>query len=82
VVAIPGAGRANFPGLAREAGYRRVYEFSNLEEWDRALGRLLKEEGPIFVNLKVEPGEEYPEDFRRLYSIQYREAFRRALQNS
>ena len=81
-VAIPGAGRANFPGLAREAGYPRVYEFSSLEEWDRALSRVLKEEGPIFVDLKVEPGEDYPEDFRRLYSIQFREAFRRALQNS
>lgn len=81
-VAIPGAGRVNFPGLAREAGYRKVYEFSSLEEWDRALGHLLKEEGPIFVNLKVETGEDYPEDFRRLYSLQYREAFRRALQDS
>ena len=81
-VAIPGAGRVNFPGLAREAGYRKVYEFSSLEEWDRGLGHLLKEKGPIFVNLKVEAGEEYPEDFRRLYSIQFREAFRRALQNS
>jgi phosphonopyruvate decarboxylase len=81
-VAIPGAGRVNFAGLAREAGYRGVYEFSDLGEWDRALPSLLKEAGPIFVSLKVETGEEYPEDFRRLYSIQFREAFRRALQNS
>ncbi len=36
----------------------------------------------IIQELKVEPGEEYPEDFRRLYSTQFREAFRKALQSS
>jgi phosphonopyruvate decarboxylase len=81
-VAIPGAGRVSFSGLAREAGYRRVYEFSDLANWDRALDQILKEEGPVFVSLKVEPGEDYPEDFRRLNSVEHREAFRRALQNS
>jgi hypothetical protein len=31
------------------------------------------------VDLKVEPGEDYPEDFRRLYNVEYRDAFRKAL---
>jgi hypothetical protein len=45
------------------------------------VARIVKqEEGPIFVDLKVEPGEKFPEDFRRLYNVQYREAFRQALQ--
>jgi len=30
----------------------------------------------------VEPGEAYPEDFRRLYSIEYRNKFREALKKS
>ncbi len=81
-VAIPGTGRVSFTGLAREAGYPKVYEFSLLEDWERELSRILKKEGPIFVDLKVETGEDYPEDFRRLYSIQHRDAFRRALQNA
>lgn len=81
-VPIPGAGRLSFAALARAAGYPKTYEFSNLEEWDRELDRILKEEGPIFVDLKVEPGEDYPEDFRRLYSVEHKEAFRRALQRS
>ena len=81
-VAIPGAGRVSFSGLAREAGYPRVYEFSSLEEWERELGRILNEDGPIFIDLKVEAGEDYPENFRRLYSIEHREAFRRALKNA
>lgn len=81
-VPIPGAGRFSFARFAREAGYPRTYEFSSLEDWDRELGRILQEEGPIFVDLKVEPGEDYPEDFRRLYNVQFREAFRQALKNS
>lgn len=81
-VPIPGVGRISFTGFARAAGYPKTYEFSELEEWDRHLDQILKEEGPILVSLKLEPGEPYPEDFRRLYNVQFREAFRRALQNS
>jgi phosphonopyruvate decarboxylase len=79
-VPIPRAGEVSFTGLARAAGYPRTYEFSDLEDWDRELDRILKEDGPILVDLKVEMGEDYPEDFRRLYSIEHREAFRKALQ--
>jgi sulfopyruvate decarboxylase subunit beta len=81
-VPVPGIGRFSFTAMARAAGYAKIYEFSDLPDWEREVGRILKEEGPIFVDLKVEPGESYPEDFRRLYSIQYREAFRQALQKS
>ena len=79
-VPIPGAGRFSFASLARAAGYPKSYEFSGLQDWQREAGRILKEDGPIFVDLKVEPGEDYPEDFRRPYSVQFREAFRKALQ--
>jgi phosphonopyruvate decarboxylase len=79
-VPIPRAGEIDFTGLARAAGYPRTYEFDRLEDWDRALDEILKQDGPILVDLKVETGEDYPEDFRRLYSIEHREAFRKALQ--
>lgn len=78
-VPIPGAGHISFTAMARAAGYRKTYEYADLEEWDRDARRILQEAGPIFVELRVEPGEEYPEDFRRLYSVQSREAFRQAL---
>ena len=78
-VSIPGVGRLSFAGMAREAGYSRAYEFDNLEDWDRGLDQILHEEGPVLVDLKVEPGERYPEDFRRLYSVELRDAFRLAL---
>ena len=81
-VPIPRAGSIRFTDLAKAAGYPKTYEFSNLEDWDRELGKILKEDGPIFVDLKIEPGELYPENFRRLYDTEYREKFRRALKNS
>ncbi|HWP60944.1 MAG TPA: thiamine pyrophosphate-dependent enzyme [Candidatus Acidoferrales bacterium] len=81
-VPIPNAGRVSFTGLAKAAGYPRTYEFEDLADWDRELDRILNEEGPILIDLKVEPGEDYPEDFRRLYNPEFRDAFRRALQRS
>ena len=78
-VPIPRAGRIRFAELAKTAGYRNIYELSDVAEWERELPRILKEDGPIFVDLKVEPGEAYPENFPRLYSHEHREKFRRAL---
>ena len=79
-VPIPGVGRVDFPALARAAGYPRAYAFDALGDWEQALPALLCEEGPIFVDLHVEPGDtRFPNDFRRLYSVESREAFRRAL---
>ena len=81
-VHLPGRGKVSFTGLAREAGYPQTYTFEHLDAWERAVDRILQEDGPLFVDLHVEPGEEYPEDFRRLYDIEYRERFRRALANA
>jgi sulfopyruvate decarboxylase subunit beta len=78
-VPIPRAGQICFTDLAKTAGYRKTYELSDLAEWERELPHILKEDGPTFVDLKVEPGEAYPENFPRLYSLEYREKFRRAL---
>jgi len=81
-IPIPGAGRISFTGMARAAGYRKTYEFDNLSDWQRDVAHVINEEGPVLVDLKVVPGEDYPEDFPRLSSVQHREAFRRALENS
>lgn len=78
-VQIPGRGTVRFTGLAREAGYPSTYVFDDGAAWDRAVPAILKEDGPIFVDLRMEPGTQYPEDFRRLYDVEYRERFRRAL---
>ena len=81
-VPIPGVNRLSFTALARAAGYSRSYEFVKLADWERDVEKILKEEGPILVDLKVTPGGQYPEDFRRLYSIEFRDRFRKTLQKS
>jgi thiamine pyrophosphate-dependent acetolactate synthase large subunit-like protein len=78
-VPIPNNGTVSFSGLARAAGYRKTYDIDSLDDWERELARILVEDGPILVDLKVVPGAEYPEDFQRLYSIEYRDRFRTAL---
>jgi sulfopyruvate decarboxylase subunit beta len=78
-VPIPRAGRIRFAELAKTAGYRRTYEIADLAEWQSKLPDLLEEAGPLFVDLKVETGEIYPENFARLASTTHRENFRRAL---
>jgi sulfopyruvate decarboxylase subunit beta len=81
-VPIPRAGQIRFAELAKTAGYQNTYEISDLSDWEKKLPNILKEEGPLFVDLKVEPGEAYPENFPRLYSIEHREKFRRTLASS
>lgn len=81
-IAIPGHKTIRFANFARDAGYRAVHEFDDLDAWTAALPGLLKAEGPVFVELRVQPGERYKEDFQRLYATEYRERFRRALAQS
>ena len=57
-VPIPGAGKISFSGFAKIAGYARTYEISTAEDWDRQLPTILREPGPIFVDLKVQPSGE------------------------
>ena len=81
-VPIPRSGQFSFSSLAREAGYRNSYEFDDLEDWEEQIDHILKESGPVFASLHLEPGKSYPEDFRRLYSLEFREKFRRVLAES
>jgi sulfopyruvate decarboxylase subunit beta len=49
-----GAGHADFAGLARAAGIRRVYAFDALENWQAKVGEALTGPGPVVIWLKVE----------------------------
>lgn len=57
---VPGAGRVDFPGLARAAGFPRVYSFNRGEDYEEVLPEILKAEGPVFVGIGMEPGGEGP----------------------
>jgi sulfopyruvate decarboxylase subunit beta len=52
---VPGVGRFNIAGIAREAGYRATYTFSDLKEFATQAAKVLNELGPVLVCLKVEP---------------------------
>lgn len=65
-LAVPGGHEVDFSGMARAAGYRSVHRFDTAEALGRAMPELLKEEGPTFVTLVVEPevsqlGAEHPQ---------------------
>ena len=76
---IPGKNKVSFAGLARMAGYREAHEFSELAALEAALPAILSATGPVFVDLKVEAGESYPQDFAYMHGRAAREKFRAAL---
>ncbi len=52
---IPGEGKLSFQGLAQSAGYAASYDFDNLEELATSLPGIMRQKGPILVNLRIEP---------------------------
>ena len=78
----PGSGKVSFAGFARAAGFSRVYEFSDLPALSPEIGRLLSEDGPTFVTLKVEPGEPSPRDYNFVHGRETRLRFFAALNGS
>lgn len=79
---IPGRNRVSFVGFARAAGYTRCHEFSDLTEFEARIAAVLREEGPVFVDLKVEPGKPSPQDYGYIHSAAARSAFKAALCSS
>ena len=79
---IPAKDKVDFSGMARAAGYAACHTFSELGEFETGIGSVLQEEGPVFVTLKFEPGEEYPKDYRLMHGPQIRREFAAALKAS
>ncbi len=52
---VPNAGDINYAGMAREAGYAATFEFDNLEDFADNIEAIMKEEGPVFVAMKMIP---------------------------
>ncbi|GIS82988.1 MAG: hypothetical protein CM1200mP15_16200 [Dehalococcoidia bacterium] len=42
-------------GMAKAAGYAKVFSFDNLEDLTTGLDEVFESEGPVFVHLRVEP---------------------------
>jgi sulfopyruvate decarboxylase subunit beta len=54
-----GAQGCDFVGMARAAGFATAERFDDAERWQAACGEVLKQPGPTFVQLCVEPVREY-----------------------
>ncbi len=76
---IPARDRVDFSGLARAAGYPNVHRFDAIAAFERDVAAVLAEPGPVFVDLRLVPGEPAPADYDSLYAASRREAFRQAL---
>jgi phosphonopyruvate decarboxylase len=79
---IPGRNRVSFAGFARAAGYAHYHEFSDLVDFEARIAAVLREEGPVFVDLKLEPGKLSPQDYGYIHGAAARNAFKAALRSS
>ena len=52
---VPNATDINYAGMAKEAGYKKTFSFDNLEEFTNNIEQIMKEDGPVFVAMKMIP---------------------------
>ena len=52
---VPNQGRLSYRGLAEAAGYAKIFEFDDLEEWTTRIGEVLDERGPVLIVMKTVP---------------------------
>jgi phosphonopyruvate decarboxylase len=76
---IPGQDRVDFAAMAKGAGYAHTHEISDLADFNDRIDGILAEDGPVFVDLKLEPGEKSPRDYSVMHGTKIREDFRAAL---
>jgi thiamine pyrophosphate-dependent acetolactate synthase large subunit-like protein len=70
---------ADFAGIARSAGIAKSHSISDLGDFERRIAGLLKEQGPVFVDLLIEQGPLGPRDYSDMYAASRRVSFRKAL---
>jgi thiamine pyrophosphate-dependent acetolactate synthase large subunit-like protein len=71
--------KADFAGMARAAGYAQVHDFADLKNFEQQAGHVLKEAGPVFATLHVEPSGPLQYDYPKLYDPARRAAIKAAL---
>lgn len=52
---VPNSKNVDYAMIAKGAGYPRAFNFSELDEFSKALPDILAKPGPVFVSLKVWP---------------------------
>lgn len=74
--------KVDFAGMARSAGYAHVHEFSELANFEQQAAHVLKQDGPVFATLHVEPSKPITYDYSNLYDPARRKALKAALRAS
>jgi thiamine pyrophosphate-dependent acetolactate synthase large subunit-like protein len=72
----------DFAGLARAAGYAKVYDFSELRSFEQQIGHVLAESGPVFAALHVRKNRPLTYAYEDLYKASRRAALKAALQGT
>ena len=75
----PGRGNTDYAGLARAAGYKSIFEFDSLLNFEQQIGSVLQTTGPVFVWSKVEKGKNYPKDYTLMHGPETRARFSEAV---
>ena len=57
---VAAAGRLDYAGLAKAAGFRQVLRLDDARAWAEAVPDILGSTGPTFVHVHVEPGHQGP----------------------
>ena len=57
---IPGQNVISFAGMAKDAGYAKVYNFNDLEDFDGRAGEVFSEDGPALICVKTVPNPRLP----------------------
>ena len=74
---VPGAGKADWEGLAKASGYAATFSFDNLEDLATGIGEVMAATGPVFVHLSITPEiENTPVQFRQRASRTMQTAIR------
>ncbi len=52
---VPNAEGIDYATIAKGVGYASSYHFDDLEEFTTSVGDIVKEEGPVFISVKIVP---------------------------
>jgi sulfopyruvate decarboxylase subunit beta len=76
---IPAQSKVDFAGLAAAAGYPASHRINELPDLEARLPGILKQRGPVFIDLKVTPGAASPKNYPYLHGADARAKFKAAI---
>jgi sulfopyruvate decarboxylase subunit beta len=69
----------DFAAMAGAAGFAHVHDFADLKNFEQQAGHVIKQAGPVFATLRVEPSKPLRYDYPKLYDPARRAALKAEL---